>query len=133
MRFVRNDDNVAPLREHRVRLPLLGAEFVDQGENIAVILGEQLPQVLAAFRLCTAFGDYPRRREVLVNLAVQFLPVGDHHKGPVARYLTQHFLCEEDHRDALAATLGMPEYPQLALSLPDVGQGLQRVVYTVVL
>ena len=94
--------------------PLLGTELVDQGENIAVILGEQAAEVLAAFRLGTAFGHYSRRGEVLVNLPVQFLPVGDHHKGPVARYLAQHLLGEENHRDALAAALGMPEHAQFA-------------------
>ena len=102
-------------------------------EDVAVILREQLAQVLAAFRLGAAFGHHPRRGEVLVNLPVQFLSVGDHHEGPVARNLAQHLLGKEHHRHALAATLGVPEHAQLALPLPDVGQGLQRVVYSVVL
>ena len=84
--------------------------------------------MLAAFRLGAAFGHHPGRGEVLVDLPVQFLPVGDDHKGPVARHLAQHLLGEEHHRDALAAALGVPEHAQLALPLPDVGQGLQRVV-----
>ena len=60
-------------------------EFVDQSEDVAVIFRQQLPQVLAAFRLGVTFGHYPGRGEVLVNLAVQLLPVGDDHEGPVAR------------------------------------------------
>ena len=128
VRLVGDDDDVAPLGEHRVRLALLGAELVDQGEDVAVILCEQLPQMFAAFRLGAAFGHHPRRGEILVNLPVQFLPVGDHHEGPVARHLAQHLLGKEHHRHALAAALGMPEHAQLAFPLPDVGQRLQRVV-----
>jgi len=128
VRFVGDDDDVGPFREHRMRFALLSAELVDQCEDVAVILAEQLPQVLAAFRLGVVFHHHPGRGEVLVDLAVQFLPVRDDHEGPVARQLAQHFLGEEHHRHALAAALGVPEHPQFAISLPDVGQGRERIV-----
>jgi hypothetical protein len=58
--------------------------------------------------------------EVLVDLVVQVLAVGDDHEGPVAGQLAQHLLGEEDHRVALAAALGVPEDAQLALVLADL-------------
>ena len=126
--LVGDDDDILPLREHRVLLPAFGAELVDQGEDIAVVLGQEPPQVPAALGLGAAFGDHARGRKVLVDLAVQLPAVRDHHEGPVARHLSEHLLRKEDHRNTLAAALGVPEHPEPAFALLDLGQGLERVV-----
>ena len=47
--------------------------------------------------------------EVFIDLLVQLVAVGYDNKTPSARYLSQHFLCEEDHRDTLSGALRMPE------------------------
>ena len=45
MGLVGDHDHVVALGDDRVDLTLLGAELLDQGEDVAVILGEQLPQM----------------------------------------------------------------------------------------
>ena len=42
VRLVGDDDDVGAVGEHRVRLALLGAELLDQREDVAVVLAEQL-------------------------------------------------------------------------------------------
>ena len=78
--------------------------------------------------LCLLFGDRSGIGEILVDLVVELLPVGDDDEGPVAGNLTQHLLGEEDHRDALAAPLRVPEDAQLALVVPCLLQRLDGVV-----
>ena len=133
MRFIGNDDDITPFGKNRVSLALVGAKLLNQREDIAVILRKQLPQVFAAFRLGVGFGYNACRGEMLVDLPVQFLPVGDHHKCPVPRHLAQHFLGEEHHRHTLAAALRMPEHPQLAVPLSNIGQGFQCIINAQVL
>ena len=95
-------------------LAAFGVELLDQGEDVAVVFLEQLLQVLPAlgpdafFRL----GDGAHPGEVLVDLVVQIVAVGDDHEGPVAGQLAQHLLGEEDHRIGFAAALGVPEDAQ---------------------
>ena len=118
VRLVGHDDDVGPVGELRVGLPALGVELLDQGEDVAVVLPQELAQVLAAARPDAALrlGDRARVGEVAVDLLVELLPVGDDQEGPVARQLAQDLLGEEDHRVAFAAALGVPEDAEAALT-----------------
>lgn len=101
--LVRQHDDVVPLGQDRVQRPRIGAELVDQGEDVAVILAEDLAQVAAAGRLAMALGRGSAGGEGAVDLVVEFGPVGDDHEGQVARDLAEHLLGEEHHRETLPA------------------------------
>src|SRR5690349_8182872 len=73
-------------------------------------------------------GDGAGGGEGLVDLAVELLAVGDDEEGPGAGEFAQDFLGEEDHREALAAALGVPEDAEAALFLADGADGLDSVV-----
>ena len=103
-------------------LPLLGVELLDQREDVAMILRQQLPEVLAARRLGLLLGDGATGHELLVDLIVQLVAVGDDDEGPVAGQRAQDLLREEQHRETLAAALGVPEHaepPALFLQLAN--------------
>ena len=70
-----------------------------------------------ALCVTSVFGDSPSIGKVLVNLVIEFLPVGDDEECPVAGIFPQHLLGEEDHGKALAASLRVPENAQLPLIL----------------
>ena len=89
---------------------------------------KQLLQMLAAVGLAL-LGDGPRVAEVLVDLVVEVVPVGDDEERPVAGHLPQHLLREEDHRKALAAPLRVPEDAQPALVGLDLLQSGDGVVH----
>ncbi len=65
-------------------------------------------------------GDDPAAGKPLVDLVVQIKAVGDDDEGPVTRQLAQNLLGEEDHREALATALGVPEDAQPALVVLDL-------------
>ena len=83
----------------------------DQAEDEAVIFREQLLQVFTAIGL-TLFGHGSRAAEVLVNLVVEIIAVGDNKKCPVARHLSQNLLGEKHHRKRFAASLREPEHAE---------------------
>jgi len=56
--------------------------------------------------------DYSGICKGLVDLVIQFLPVGNNDECPVARHLPQYLLREKDHGNGLAAPLRMPEYAE---------------------
>ena len=112
MCLIRHHDHIATL------IPRLGhalAELVNQAENIAAVF--VLEQALQAFGtrgfVALVSGD-TTADEGFVNLVVQFLAVGQQHKGIGRGDLAMHLLAEEHHGVALAAALGMPEHAQLA-------------------
>ena len=107
VRLVGEHDHVGPVAEHLRRL-----ELVDQREDVAVVAAQQLAQVRAARGVALVALGLAHRAgglEGLGDLVVQLHAVGDDHEGPVARHLAQHLLREEDHREALAAALRVPE------------------------
>jgi len=119
--LVGQDDHVGPVAQE-----FRGLELVDQGEDVAVVAPEKLAQVRAAggvALVALAAGDGARGLEGPGDLVVEFDPVGDHHEGPVAGHLAQDLLGEEDHGEALAGPLGLPEDPGPAVPAPA---GLQR-------
>ena len=95
VRLVGDDDDVRAVRQLRMSCPLLGVELLDQREDVAMILGQQLPEVLAARRLGLLLGDGAAGHELLVDLIVQLVAVGDDDEGPVARQRAQDLLREE--------------------------------------
>ena len=115
MGLVRNDDDVAAIGKDFVLGALdLGAELLDQGEDIAMVLAQKLLQVGAVLgaHALGLLGDRLARRESLVDLVVQVGPVGDDHEGPVAGNPAQDLLRQEHHGERLARTLRVPEHAQ---------------------
>ncbi len=114
MRLVGQHDHVGPITEHLRRL-----EFVDEGEDIAVVAAQQFTQVGATCGVAlVALGlaDCTGSLEGLGDLVVQFDAISDHHEGPVARHPAQYLLRKEHHREALAAALGLPEHARAAMA-----------------
>ncbi len=105
-------------------------ELLDERKQIPVLLSQQLLELLATARVNRALvlGDGSGGGEGLVDLAVELLAVGDDEEGPDASQFAQDFLGEEDHREALAAALGMPENAEAALIRPDGADGFDGVV-----
>jgi hypothetical protein len=126
VRLVDDDDDVRPRVEHLGRL-----ELVDQREDVAVVLAEQLPQVRAAGGVALRrVLDRATRRERLGELLVQLDAIGDEHEGPVAGHRAQELLGVEDHREALARALGLPEDARPPVPLLAGGErGLDGVVH----
>jgi hypothetical protein len=94
VRLVGDHDDVRAGRENRVAFAVLGAELLDQREDIEVVFFVQHPpqthgalraNPLLVFEQCAGVG------EVAVDLPVQVFPVGDDHEGPVARNLPQRY------------------------------------------
>ncbi len=111
-----------------VALALGRPELLDQREDVAVVLAQKLPQMRAAGRLRVLLGHRTAGGKRLVDLIVQLVPVGHDHEGPVAGQRPQHLLREEQHREALARALGVPEHPEPPLVLPDFSDRLDRAV-----
>ena len=99
---------------------ILCAEFMDEGENESVILGEEAAQVFRILRSAMALRNYPGAGKSLVDLLIQFLPVGNDNKCPVARHLPQDLLGKENHGDGFTASLRMPEHSETAFTAPDL-------------
>lgn len=58
--------------------------------------------------------------ESLVNMVVELFPVGDDDEGPVAEFLAQDLLSEEEHGEGFAGALGMPEDTELAFAIAEL-------------
>src|SRR5689334_18336204 len=114
MRFVREDNDVGPISKHLRRLKL-----VDQSKDISMIPAQELTQMRAAHRVALVtfgFGYGSDSLERLRDLLVEFDTIGNDDERPVARSLAEDFLREEDHREALAATLSLPKYAAAAMT-----------------
>ena len=68
--------------------------------------------------------------EVIVNLAIEFLPVGDDHESPVAPHLAKNLPGEKYHRVALAASLRMPEHPEPTFDVFNVLESVDSIVHS---
>ena len=80
VRLIRDDDDVRPVRQLRIRLALFGTELLDQGEEVAVVFCIQerfevlrtlCPDALFVFEDCT------RRSKVPIDLPVEIIPIRD--------------------------------------------------------
>ena len=115
MRFVGDDHDIAPVRQHREAVFILaGHEFLDSGEHNATRwpVGQLGAQVATGFRLHRLLAQQPlRQREHAEQLAIQIVAVGNHHNRRVFhRCFAHHARGKAGHGDALAAALGMPDH-----------------------
>ena len=131
VRFVGNHDDVVPRAVGLVRVHVL-VELVDQAEDVAVVLLQQLFQLLARAGARRLFVRHAAADEGPVNLAVQVVAVGHQQEGELGRDLPPHLLREERHRIGLAAALRVPEDAQLAkIGMRGLHQGQQLLVLLV--
>src|SRR5262245_28355076 len=80
--------------------------------------------------LIDVFGDDPEGSERICKLLIKLLAISDEHERPVAPETAQHLLGEHGHRQALAATLRVPEYPETTLLRRDLFDGFDRSVHS---
>ena len=128
VRFVGDDHDVTPVREHRMAVALLlRKKLVDGGEHHTTRRhGEQLAQVRPAFRLhrrltqeVLAAGKRPK------ELVVQIVAVGEHHDGRVLhRRLADDASGVKRHGQTLAAALGVPDHADAPVA--GLAAGLAR-------
>ena len=120
VRFVGDDDDVGAVREHRVLLALLGPELLDQREDVAVVLAQQLPQVLDRRRAHVLLA---RRRAAANSLwtwsssSSRSVTIDE---GPVAGHRAQHLLREEHHRELLPEPCVCQNTPSFAAAWREV-------------
>lgn len=107
--LVGEDDDVVALGENGVEGARICAELVDEGEDVAVVFGEETTEIVGAGGLAVALSCGRAGGEGAVDLIVQFGAVGDDYEGPVPRDFAEDFLGKEDHGEALSASLGVPE------------------------
>ena len=93
-------------------------ELLNQGEDKTGVPPKFVDQIVAAgghklsgFRLTQQAAVF----KGLADLLVQLVPVGEDHDGGGAGKLPPDLLGQEHHGVALAAALGVPEYPQFAV------------------
>ena len=78
-------------------------ELLNEGEDITMILVQELSEMLDFFRMDLLLRDNPSAIcEVFVDLDVQFFAVRNDNKCPIARHRPQHLLGKENHRDTLS-------------------------------
>ena len=93
-------------------------EFLNQSKNKAGISLEFSHQVSAAGGNKLAGFSFAQQAAIfkgIADLSVQFFPVGKYYNRGRAGKLPPDLLGQEHHGIALAAALGMPKYPQLAV------------------
>ena len=114
VRLVGDDDDVAPLREHRVPVAfLLGEELLDRGEHHAARGdGELRAQVGPVGGLHRRLAQQvAAAREGAEELVVEVVAVGQHHDRRVGhRRVQDHAPGIEGHRQALARALRVPDH-----------------------
>ena len=107
MGLVGDDDDVGAVAQHLRRL-----ELVDQREDVPVIAAQQVTQLRSAPRVADPALVLAHRAhgfEGLRDLVIQLDPVGHDDERPVALNVPQDLLCQENHGQALARTLGVPK------------------------
>ena len=84
-------------------LTLFRLKLLDEGEDVAMILAQELSEMLDPFRMDILLNNNPSAiGEVFIDLVVQLFAVRDDNKCPVTRHLSQHLLGKENHRDTLS-------------------------------
>ena len=78
-------------------------ELLDEGEDVAVILAQELSEALDVLCMNLLLRDHaPAICEVFIDLVVQLFAVCYNDEPPAARYLSQYLLGEEYHGDTLS-------------------------------
>ena len=128
MGFVGHDDNVIVRRNRRQALLI---EFLNQREDEAGIAFQLMDEILTALGYvlgCFHVAQHSAVFKGIADLCVQLLPVCEHHKGGRAVKFPADLLGQEQHGIALAASLGVPEHAQLAVSELALLVDLHRLV-----
>ena len=112
MGFVRDDDDIASLGEGLVGRVLLGSELMDRREDdSAAGTVQEFPEMLPALSLN---GHLSQRLmtplKLPEELVIQIIPVRQHDEGRILhRRMTGHPTGIKEHREALAASLRVPD------------------------
>ena len=112
MRLVGDDDDVAAGRKHGINLAARRPEFLDQREDVSLIASQQFFQMVAAPRLnfLALLGQFvPQAENVPAIWSSSSCAISDDQECPVAWLLAQNLAGEEQHRQALARALRVPE------------------------
>jgi hypothetical protein len=133
VRFVGDDDDVAPLREHGMPVALLfGQEFLDGGKDHAARRhGEPGTQIGAVGGLHRRLAqEVLAAREGAEELIVQVIAIGeDDDRGVRHQRLADHTPGIESHGQALARALRMPDHADAPVAWTTTG-ALSRLVAT---
>ena len=70
------------------------------------------------------FADRAGGEKGFVDLLVELFAVGDDDEGPIAGFLAQDLLGEEEHGEGFAGALGVPEDAELALAIAELVHGI---------
>ncbi len=108
----------------------LPVELLDEGEDVCLMLCKQAAEVLAA---CCPAGvavvvHYAAAGKRLVDLCVEVVAVGQHEECVVSAEFAVDLAREEDHRVALARSLGVPEDAEFSLAMFSVPHCLDGAV-----
>ncbi|MDZ7811319.1 MAG: hypothetical protein U5L11_16370 [Arhodomonas sp.] len=106
-------------------------EFLHQGEDIALMPAQQIPQRVGRFRAAgvTVMVHQANTGVRLVDLGIQILAVRADQEGEIPAQTPVHLAGEEHHRVRLARTLGVPEHAELAVSGLALFDGPDRSVH----
>jgi hypothetical protein len=89
-----------------------------------------MPHFFAVFGLCGfCFFDGLGVEEVAVNLPVKIVTIGDDDEGKIACEFAKDFAGVEDHREAFAAALSVPENAEFPCFGFSLGEGFDRPVH----
>ncbi len=119
VRLVGDDDDV-PARRHRLAVAALAGELLQGGEDDAARARRELvAEIDAALGLVRLLPQQVGRpAELGEELVVEIVAVGEHHDGRILeRDLSEELADEEEHREALAAALCVPDHADLSVSL----------------
>ena len=131
--LVGHDNNIV-IGNNGLSIPLV--ELLNQREDEAGIALQLADQVIAALRYVFGGLDTAQQTAILkgvADLLVQFVTVGQHHKGGRTLKLAADLLCQEQHGVALAAALCVPKHTQSAISQLSLLVHLHRFIDTQIL
>ena len=125
VRLVGHDDDVAAVAQQRVHIAFrIGAEFLDGGEDHAASRAlQQLAQLGAGIGLLRRLAEeLAATGEGAEELIVQVVAVGEHDDGRVCHGRFEDELAgEEEHGQALAGALGVPDDAALVVAVGSGG------------
>src|SRR3989344_9478033 len=90
---------------------------MNEGKNMTMIFIQELTKVLDGIGVDFFFIHRTASGKSLINLLVEFVPVGYNNKGKIAGHLPEYFLRKENHGVGLARPLCMPKDTESSLIL----------------
>ena len=128
MRFVGDDDDVAPFGQFRVfAFALRQTEFFDRGENDFAAFGfQKFAQVVYRFRLLHVSHKRTRGDKIVIELVVQIGAVNLNDERRIVQAAAQD-ADKENHRKRFARTLRVPNDADASIAFGF--RGAQRLFY----